>query len=58
MEEIKGTEVSLTSDGISCTMRSDADCITISDLMEHLIEPAIVAVGYTREALENYFKGE
>jgi hypothetical protein len=48
------TKVTLEVDGITTSLSIDKDELTFTDFMEHLVEPAIIATGYSKSLLEEW----
>ena len=52
------TSVTIEADGITAKLTIDEDELKFEDFMENLIEPAILAAGYSRKLLDEWFTTE
>jgi hypothetical protein len=48
-------KISLTNEYGTYTIELDKECVQLSDYIENLIIPVLLAAGFVRESLDEYF---
>lgn len=52
------TRITLKDENGTYLVESTQDFITIDDMFEQLIEPVLLAAGYSQELIDGYFRGD
>jgi hypothetical protein len=52
------TSITIEADGITATVSCKDDEMVFEDFMRSVVEPAIIAAGYSQKLIDEWYKGE